>query len=173
MLLTSANLYFIFLCLTEEMCKCYMNFMFIKFWALVWETGAPTCLSNNESLREYLVSAVRTERGFSSGGEQRKCKRKKSLWLLSGNKSNLDTEYIWPFPYSWNANYVGSWSSRPSWKKNVSFSLSLILSLYLKPHSAHFISAVLHYFCIRPFSLCLLTCYYITQGHTGCTGIHH
>lgn len=100
-----------------------MNFMFIKFWALVWETGSPTFLSNHESLREYLVSAVRTERGFSSGGEQRKCKRKKSLWLLSGNKSNLDTEYIWPFPYSWNANYVGSWSSRPSWKKKKCFLL--------------------------------------------------
>lgn len=50
-------------------------------------------------------------------------KGRRASWLLSGNKSNLDTENIWPFPYSWNANYVGSWSSRPSLGKKKCFLL--------------------------------------------------
>lgn len=173
MLLTSANLYFIFLCLTEEMCKCYMNFMFIKFWALVWETGAPMCLATMNHLGSTWYQQLEQRGVFPLVENKESAKGRRAFDFWVGIKATWTLSISDLFLTLGMLIMLKVGVQGPAEKKNVSFSLSLILSLYLKPHSAHFISAVLHYFCIRPFSLCLLTCYYITQGHTGCTGIHH
>lgn len=107
----------IFYAWCRKTCENYMNFMFAKFCS--YETGTLTNSSATRNLLgntwQYSLSTQLELRVlFFYSGEQRKSKGKKSHLLLRGKKSNLVIEHLWPFSCSWNVNYVGSWSSRPS-----------------------------------------------------------